>query len=94
MQTRYYDATPGSIDSLQSHRSSSRMSWTDDDAPLGLAGPTSKKSVSPTKKAWVDGMLDQARKASTEKKKPVVEFGDMGKAGGTRRVFLKSKIDD
>lgn len=102
--------TPGSIDSSVSLsyplRPSSRLSSnTDDDSPsigLGLAGPKTRRTVvSPTKQAWVDGMVDQARKASGEKKKTSHkgtgaeggEFGDLGKVGGTKRVFLKMRRD-
>lgn len=102
----FVPATPGSIESSVSssfpRRPSSRLSSnTDDDSPshgLGLAGPRSRRTVvSPTKQAWVDGMIDQARKASAEKRKPSLkgsrgegsDFGDLGKVGSTRRVFLK-----
>ena len=90
------DVTPRSVDSTASRRPSSRMSWTDDDAPLGLAGPTSKKKeISPGKQAWVDGMLNQARQASAEKRKGEAgDLGDLGRIGGTRRVFLKAKKGD
>lgn len=102
--------TPGSIESSVSssfpRRPSSRLSSnTDDDSPsigLGLAGPRSRRTVvSPTKQAWVDGMIDQARKASAEKRKPSFkgtkaegeDFGDLGKVGSTKRVFLKTRRD-
>lgn len=102
--------TPGSVESNVSSsyplRPSSRLSSnTDDDSPsvgLGLAGPRSRRTVvSPTKQAWVDGMIDQARKASAEKKKPsfkgtkagVEDFGDLGRVGSTRRVFMKVRKD-
>ena len=90
------DATPGSADSFASRSPPSRMSWTDDDVPLGLAGPTSKKKqISPGKRAWVEGMLDQAKKASAEKRRSEGgDIGDLGKVGGTRRVFLKAKKDN
>ncbi|MCJ1434060.1 hypothetical protein MMC27_003426 [Xylographa pallens] len=95
---RSYDMTPGSVDSqASSARSSSRRpSWAEDDAPLGLSGPKSKNTIiSPGKKAWVDGMLDQARKASGEKKRAGIgDFGDLGKIGGTRRVFFRGKTED
>ncbi|TKA65201.1 hypothetical protein B0A49_10617 [Cryomyces minteri] len=80
-------------------RSSSRLSWTGDE--IGLAGPASSKrgEMSAAKQKWVEDMIEQAKKASGESKKALpethaagrgkVEFGGMGKAGGTRRVFLK-----
>ncbi len=102
--------TPGSIDSSASspylRRPSSRLSsTTDDDSPslgLGLAGPkTRRTAVSPTKQAWVDEMMDQARRASGEKKKTSYrgtmtdtgDFGSLGKVGSTKRVFLKMRRD-
>ena len=100
--------TPGSIESSNpsySHRPSSRLSsTTDDDSPsvgLGLAGPKARRTaVSPTKQAWVDGMVDQARKASAEKRPgqrgagvDTGDFGDLGKVGSTKRVFLKMRRD-
>lgn len=87
------DMTPGSTDSHNtSVRPSSRSSWTGEDAPLGLAGPKSRRiDVSPGKQAWVDGMMEQAKRASAERRKPEDGFfGDLGKAGGTKRVFMRS----
>lgn len=76
-----------------SMRPPSRQSWTEDDSPLGLAGPRTKKiDISPRKQAWVDDMIGQARNTSAEKKKAGEgDFGDLGKVGGTKRVFMKSK---
>lgn len=93
---RQFEPTPGSVESNTSlPRPPSRLSSTDDDSPLGLAGPkTRRKDVSPSKQAWVDGMVDQARKASAEKKKGQDgDFGDLGKVGTTKRVFMKSRRD-
>jgi len=88
-----HNAIPGSGESSARSVRSSSVSWMDEDAPLGMAGPKSKKEVSPSKKAWVDGMLDQARKASAEKRRAVSDFGDLGKVGATRRIFLKNKSE-
>ena len=84
---RSRESSPGSV------RPSSRQSWTEDDPSLGLAGPRTKKvEISPRKQAWVNDMVDQARNASAEKKKVGEgDFGDLGKVGGTKRVFMKSK---
>ena len=84
---RSRESSPASV------RPSSRQSWTEDDPSLGLAGPRTKKvEISPRKQAWVDDMVDQARNASVEKKKAgEYDFGDLGKVGGTKRVFMKSK---
>ena len=93
---RQFEPTPGSVESnTSSIRPPSHSSSADDDSPLGLAGPkTRRKDVSPRKQAWVDGMIDQARKASAEKKKGQDgDFGDLGKVGTTKRVFLKSRRD-
>lgn len=94
---RYFEPTPGSLatnSSLRPSSRSSRFSSTDDDSPLGLAGPkTRRKDVSPTKQAWVDDMLNQARKASADKKKGGSEgdFVDLGKVGGTKRVLMRTR---
>ena len=95
LNRRPQNATPGSADTFASnHRSASP--WVEDDTPLGLAGPRSKNTdISPGKQAWVDGMVDQARKGSGEKKRVGVgDFGDLGKMGGTRRVFFRSNKSD
>ena len=73
-----------------------------DSALLGLAGPKSKKNeLSPTKKAWVDGMINQARTISFEKKKDgkgpdsgAGEGSETRKVSGIRRVFMRGKGDE
>ena len=94
--SRQWAITPGSADSFSSSiHSSSKASWTEDDAPLGLAGPKSRNvEISPTKKAWVDGMLNQARQFSSEKKREISSDVDTSKVEKTRRVFLKTKAED
>ena len=98
MVSKTWDAVPSSAEShASSVRSSSRLSWTDDDAPLGMAGPTSKKKVEmdEKKKAWVDGMMHQARQVSHEMKRSPNGVGaEVGDVGGTRRVFLRGKVDE
>jgi hypothetical protein len=82
------EMTPGSATS--SNRPSSRMSWTEEESSLGLAGPKSKKTeMSKEKQAWVEGMIGQVRKASAEKKARE-EWGDLGRVEGVRRVFKKT----
>jgi len=70
-------------------RSSTGWSGMDEDSPsLGLAGPKTKKfEISSSKQQWVDQMLDQARQGGAEK------MGDLGKVGGTKRVFLKRRTE-
>lgn len=59
-----------------------------------LAGPAGGKHADlPEQKAkWVDSMLEKAKAASAEKGKGDKEkyFGELGKAGGTRRVIFRS----
>ena len=88
-----FQATPGSIPFNAALRPGSRHSTSEEESPLGGAGPKAKRvDISPSKQAWVDGMLDQARRAGTEKfSKANTDLGDLGKVGGTKRVFLRSK---
>ncbi|MCJ1460185.1 hypothetical protein MMC28_010564 [Mycoblastus sanguinarius] len=74
-------------------RSASRTSWIEEDSPsLGLAGPKRKKTdISPRKQAWVDEMLEQAKKNGADNKNANGALGDLGKVGSTKRVFLKGK---
>ena len=91
--TSFSEMTPGCTESNStSVRPSSRSSWTGEDAPLGMAGPKSRRiDVSPGKQAWVDGMMEQAKRASAERRKADENFfGDLGKVGGTKRVFMRS----
>jgi len=88
-----------------SFRSSSRLSWTDEDSSLGLAGPKSKKVVISEKdQEWVESMKEKVRQASAEKEKRNREkesmketqrktsFGEMDRVGGTKRLFRKSGV--
>lgn len=77
-----------------SARPSSRQSITAEG--FGLAGPSStgKRPALPDHKAkWVDSMIERA-KASAEKSKESAAkekyFGELGKAGGTRRLVFRS----
>ena len=65
---------------------------------LGLAGPKSKKvNISPRKQAWVEGMLRQARRTSNgdtlfeKDAEQDLKPGSLGRAGGVKRVFLKTR---
>lgn len=56
----------------------------------GLIGPAAAKKILDTplsseKQDWIEGVVEQAKKVGRKG----VEFGDLGKKGGTRRVFLK-----
>jgi hypothetical protein len=79
-----------------SARSSSRLSWTEEDSSLGLAGPRAKKkSISEKDQEWVESMKEKVRLASAEKEKKEKErerktsFGEMEKVGGTKRLFRR-----
>ncbi|KAF7196500.1 hypothetical protein HII31_02228 [Pseudocercospora fuligena] len=62
---------------------------------VGLSGPSSasKRAVLPEhSQKWVDGMIQRAKQASAEKSKEDKEkyFSELGKAGGTRRLYFRS----
>lgn len=87
---------PHTPQSDPSSRTSPLFSWagTEEVSPsLGLAGPKTKNvDISPSKQAWVDEMMEQARNSGAEKKggsESVV--GELGKVGATKRVFLKRR---
>jgi hypothetical protein len=89
-----YDTPPSG-----SARSVSRLSWTEDEGGLGLAGPKSKpKAISERDAEWVESMKEKVRLASAEKEKALhrkdgsagrKSFGEMEKVGGTKRLFKK-----
>lgn len=78
-------------------RSNSRLSWVEDDSSfLGLAGPSGKKvEMSEESKAWVESVKQKVRLASGERKISATDdygknkFGELGKVGGTKRLFRK-----
>ena len=71
------------------------MANTERGSSLGLAGPRSRNvEISPQKKAWVEGMLSQARNISYEQKRTDTTEASESSKGGTRRVFMKAKGDD
>jgi hypothetical protein len=99
------DSEASSTSTGPSFRSSSRLSWTDEDSSLGLAGPKSKKVVISEKdQEWVESMKEKVRQASAEKERRNREresmkesqrktsFGEMDKVGGTKRLFRKSGV--
>ncbi|GIZ40764.1 hypothetical protein CKM354_000409100 [Cercospora kikuchii] len=77
-------------------RPSSRQTQAPISGDVGLSGPSSatKRGGLPAdKERWVEGMIERAKKsASAEKSKEEKEkyFGELGKAGGTRRVIFRS----
>ncbi|EFQ29773.1 GAS2 domain-containing protein [Colletotrichum graminicola] len=80
--------TPSSEDSNRS-RSSSHISWEEESSFLGLAGPTGRKvEMSEESRAWVESVKEKVRLASGETRN-TSQFGDMGKVGGTKRLFRK-----
>ncbi|KAK2027262.1 GAS2 domain-containing protein [Colletotrichum zoysiae] len=80
--------TPSSEDSNRS-RSSSHISWEEEGSFLGLAGPTGRKvEMSEESRAWVESVKEKVRLASGESR-GTSQFGDMGKVGGTKRLFRK-----
>ncbi|KAH7152357.1 hypothetical protein B0J13DRAFT_261283 [Dactylonectria estremocensis] len=86
---------PSSEESNRS-RSSSRLSWAEDDSSfLGLAGPTGKKvEMSEENKAWVESVKEKVRLASGEHRissSGENRFGELGKVGGTKRLFRKNE---
>ncbi|EHK27307.1 uncharacterized protein TRIVIDRAFT_229081 [Trichoderma virens Gv29-8] len=86
------EGTPPSEGSAIS-RPSSRLSWAEDESSfLGLAGPKAKKiEMSEESKAWVESIKEKVLMASGPDKKPnEKKFGEIGKAGGTKRVFRRA----
>ena len=96
------DVTPAS--NASSARSSSRMSTAgnDDGEPgssgtgVGLAGLRKVRrgdNLSAEKQAWVEGLMGQVRSVSggitRDRSESDVAFGDLGRVGGTKRVFRR-----
>ena len=89
-------STPHTPQSDPSIRTSARVSWTgvEEVSPsLGLAGPKTKNvDISPSKQAWVDEMMAQARQSGGEKKgSGESAVGDLGKVGNVKRVFFRGR---
>ncbi|KAL8363981.1 hypothetical protein RB601_009637 [Gaeumannomyces tritici] len=87
--------TPPSGVSTRS-RSSSRLSWTEEDSSLGMSGPRSKNvEMSDESRAWVASVKEKVRIASGDRRVPFMGtpppeiFGEMGKVGGTKRLFRR-----
>ncbi|KAI1138832.1 hypothetical protein F5Y05DRAFT_382539 [Hypoxylon sp. FL0543] len=77
-------------------RASSHLDWDEEDSSLGLAGPKGKKiDMSDESRAWVESVKEKVRIASGELKAPPeqrldTKFGEMGRVGGTKRLFRKN----
>jgi len=89
--------TPSPDGSTRS-RSSSRLSWPEEDSSLGMAGPKAKQiEMSEESKAWVESVKEKVRIASGERKVSESstsqlmggKFGEMGKVGATKRLFRR-----
>ncbi|KAI2621727.1 hypothetical protein GGR54DRAFT_77486 [Hypoxylon sp. NC1633] len=84
--------TPSSETSARS----SHMDWNEGDSALGLAGPKGKKmDMSEESRAWVESVKEKVRIASGERPAPPeqrldTKFGEIGKVGGTKRLFRKN----
>lgn len=86
---------------------SSRLSWTEEDSSLGLAGPKAKKVVvSERDQEWIDSMKEKVKLASAEKEKRNRErerlelekerktsLGEMDRVGATKRLFRRGLAD-
>lgn len=72
-------------------RPSSRLSWTEEEGGLGLAGPKAKKvAISERDQEWVESMKEKVRLASAEKdKKEKAKDRQMDRVGGTKRLYRK-----
>ncbi|KIW06227.1 uncharacterized protein PV09_02703 [Verruconis gallopava] len=60
--------------------------WDEGGSLMGPAAVRKSSEISSEKKEWVDSVVEQAKKVGRK-----VEFGDLKKVGGTRRVFLKGR---
>ncbi|KAI1462321.1 hypothetical protein F4805DRAFT_464558 [Annulohypoxylon moriforme] len=87
--------SPSSQTSARS-RSSSRVDWDEEDSSLGLAGPKGRKvDMSDESRAWVESVKEKVRIASGDRIPPPeqrldTKFGEMGKVGGTKRLFKRN----
>lgn len=93
LATALFSSDPPSSGSTRS-RSSSRLSWTEEDSSLGMAGPKAKNiEMSDESKAWVESVKEKVRIASGERKPSETQaegkFGELGKVGGTKRLFRR-----
>lgn len=82
-------------------RSSSRVSWTEEESSLGMAGPrSSHRNIPQESLEWVEsikekvraasGGSDMMRNAAVPDQGASKKFGELGKVGGTKRVFRRA----
>lgn len=84
-------------------RSSSRLSWAEEDSSLGMAGPrSSRKEIPQESLEWVESVKEKVRAASggsdmarsaaaaTAGEQGSGKFGELGRVGGTKRLFRKA----
>lgn len=78
-------------------RSSSHLSWTEEESSLGMAGPrSSRKEIPQESLEWVESIKERVRAASGGSGPPASaqtvpkKFGEIGKVGGTKRLFRKA----
>ncbi|CAG9999765.1 unnamed protein product [Clonostachys byssicola] len=97
LASRRFDESAVTDDSFNRSMTNSRMSWREEDSSfLGLAGPNGKKvEMSEESKAWVESVKEKVRLASGERRVSAQDdysknrFGELGKVGGTKRIFPK-----
>lgn len=78
-------------------RSSSRLSWDEEDSSLGMAGPRSmRKDIPQESLDWVESIKEKVRAVSGGSAAPPRDqghgsgkFGELGRVGGTKRLFRK-----
>ncbi|TLD21519.1 hypothetical protein PspLS_08844 [Pyricularia sp. CBS 133598] len=92
-----HQITPPSESSTRS-RSSSRLSWAEEDSLLGMSGPTGKQiELDAERKEWIENVKEKVRIASGERRLPPTSggspgetfFGEINKVGGTKRLFRR-----
>ncbi|RYP73251.1 hypothetical protein DL771_003680 [Monosporascus sp. 5C6A] len=83
--------TPNSETSVRS-RASSKADWDEETSALGLAGPKPKKvEMSDESRAWIESVKEKVRMASSDRTiSDPSKFGEMGKVGGTKRLYRKN----
>ncbi|KAF2431961.1 hypothetical protein EJ08DRAFT_157793 [Tothia fuscella] len=88
-------STPISAAAFGSAGSRRSLSGLWDGGDVSLAGPAAaskkgKGDLSEERKLWVESVVEQAKNTVLPGNRKV-EFGDLGKKGGTRRLFLKGR---